>query len=157
MLKVINYKYKKFTRHRTQHYQRLKFWVTSKGELHIVLSKGAGERLCHLSTSGVHRSRCARWRRGSWRRRSRRRWHRKNHRHEFGRVLLRLYSRSSIRGSHLLPVHLLTMRLGESDDPFDMPFHRQKLHLKHGVFYGLECFDQLPEVANRQLIFLPQK
>jgi hypothetical protein len=40
MLKVINHKYKAFTRYRTQHYRRLKFWVTSKRELHRELSKG---------------------------------------------------------------------------------------------------------------------
>jgi hypothetical protein len=31
-MKVINQKYKAFTRYQTQHYQRLKFWVTSKGD-----------------------------------------------------------------------------------------------------------------------------
>jgi hypothetical protein len=92
--------------------------------------------LRHLRRSVVCRSRCTRWRR-----RSRRHWRWKNQRHELGRVLLCLRKEllyfgwaSSIRGAHLLPVHLLAMWLGQRDHPLDTLFYKWKLHLKHGIF-----------------------
>jgi hypothetical protein len=49
------------------------------------------------------------------------------------------------------------MRLGESNRPFDTLFHRRKLHRKNRVFDGIEGFDHHPEIADMQLILLPQK
>jgi hypothetical protein len=59
----------------------------------------------------------------------------------FLKKLLHFRWRSSVRRAHFLPIHFLSMRLGQSDRPFDTLPHRQKLQLKNRIFRGIESLD----------------